>query len=61
MIRATTLDDISTVQQIAKISWNETYRNIIPENIQALFLEKAYSNTMLAKRMEENYFSNRRT
>lgn len=56
MIRATTLDDISTVQQIAKISWNETYRNIIPEHIQALFLEKAYSNTMLAKRMEKTIF-----
>ncbi|WP_144513608.1 GNAT family N-acetyltransferase [Bacillus sp. FJAT-22090] len=56
MIRATTLDDISTVQQIAKISWNDTYKNIIPDNIQELFLEKAYSNTMLAKRMEKTIF-----
>ncbi|TQR04686.1 GNAT family N-acetyltransferase [Psychrobacillus soli] len=56
MIRATTLEDISTVQQIAKISWNETYKDIIPDNIQALFLEKAYSNTMLAKRMEKTIF-----
>lgn len=56
MIRATTLDDISTVQQIAKISWNDTYKNIIPDSVQELFLEKAYSNTMLAKRMEKTIF-----
>ena len=37
MIRATTLDDISTVQHIAKISWNDTYKDIIPDDIQALF------------------------
>lgn len=56
MIRATTLEDISTVQQIAKISWNETYKDIIPNTIQELFLEKAYSNMMLAKRIERTIF-----
>lgn len=56
MIRATTLEDISTVQQIAKISWNETYKDIIPDTIQELFLEKAYSNMMLAKRIERTIF-----
>ncbi|MEI4770741.1 GNAT family N-acetyltransferase [Psychrobacillus sp. FJAT-51614] len=56
MIRAITLNDIATVQQIAKISWNDTYKGIIPDNIQELFLEKAYSNTMLAKRIEKTIF-----
>lgn len=56
MIRAITLKDIATVQQIAKISWNDTYKNIIPNDIQHLFLEKAYSNTMLAKRIEKTIF-----
>lgn len=56
MIRAITLNDLATVQQIAKISWNSTYKGIIPDNIQELFLEKAYSNTMLAKRMEKTIF-----
>ncbi|WP_342599268.1 GNAT family N-acetyltransferase [Psychrobacillus sp. FSL H8-0483] len=56
MIRATTLEDISTVQQIAKISWNDTYKDIIPEEIQKIFLEKAYSKMMLAKRIEKTLF-----
>ena len=56
MIRATTLEDISTVQQIARISWNDTYRDIIPEETQELFLQKAYSTMMLAKRMEKTIF-----
>ncbi|MFF2753881.1 GNAT family N-acetyltransferase [Psychrobacillus sp. NPDC058041] len=56
MIRAITLEDLTTVQQIAKISWNDTYKGIIPEEIQQLFLDKAYSNTMLAKRMEKTIF-----
>ena len=56
MIRAITLEDLSTVQHIAKISWNDTYKGIIPEEIQQLFLDKAYSNTMLAKRIEKTIF-----
>lgn len=56
MIRAITFQDIAAVQQIATISWNDTYKNIIPENIQQLFLEKAYSKTMLAKRIEKTIF-----
>lgn len=56
MIRATTLQDISIVQQIAKISWNDAYKNIIPDDVQELFLNKAYSNTMLAKRIEKTIF-----
>ncbi|QFG00532.1 GNAT family N-acetyltransferase [Psychrobacillus glaciei] len=56
MIRAITLKDIAAVQQIAKISWNDTYKDIIPDDIQQLFLDKAYSNTMLAKRIEKTIF-----
>lgn len=56
MIRATTLDDISIIQQIAKVSWNDTYQNIIPDDIQTLFLEKAYSPMMIVKRIEKTIF-----
>lgn len=56
MIRAMTFKDIATVQQIAKISWNDTYKDIIPPSVQQLFLEKAYSNNMLAKRIEKTIF-----
>ena len=56
MIRTITAEDMTTVQQIAKDSWNDTYKGIIPDDIQALFLEKAYSLTMLKKRMEKTIF-----
>ena len=39
MIRATTLQDISIVQQIAKISWNDTYKNIIPDEYSRTFFK----------------------
>ncbi len=47
------LDDIPAVQQIAKISWNDTYEGIIPIDVQNLFIEKAYSTAMLMKRLEK--------
>lgn len=56
MIRTITAQDITTVQQIAKASWHDTYKGIIPDDIQQLFLEKAYSFTMLNKRMEKTIF-----
>ncbi|MBW9235363.1 GNAT family N-acetyltransferase, partial [Leptospira santarosai] len=46
-------DDIAAVQQIAKISWNDTYEGIIPGDIQNLFIERAYSNAMMMKRLEK--------
>lgn len=46
-------DDIAAVQQIAKISWHDTYEGIIPAEIQDLFIERAYSNAMMMKRLEK--------
>ncbi len=46
-------DDIAAVQQIAKISWNDTYKGIIPDDIQNLFIERTYSNGMMMKRLEK--------
>lgn len=46
-------DDIAAVQQIAKISWHDTYEGIIPTAIQDLFIERAYSNAMMMKRLEK--------
>jgi len=48
-------DDIAAVQQIAKISWNDTYENIIPIDVQNSFLQKAYSHAMMLKRLEKTY------
>ena len=53
MIRAMKLEDIAAVQQIAKISWNDTYDGIIPIEVQNLFIERAYSTAMMMKRLEK--------
>lgn len=47
-------EDISHVQNIAKISWNETYEGIIPLEIQDSFLKMAYNDDMMNKRLENS-------
>ena len=39
MIRPMTSKDIEHVQQIAHVTWRETYCGIIPEELQTTFLE----------------------
>jgi ribosomal protein S18 acetylase RimI-like enzyme len=50
-----TTEDISYIQQIAHITWNDTYAGIIPENIQKAFINSTYSDAMLMKRMEKTH------
>ncbi|MDJ1089304.1 GNAT family N-acetyltransferase [Macrococcus caseolyticus] len=50
-IRNMTEDDIPKIQHIAKLSWHDTYAEIIPFHIQDNFLEMAYSSSMLEKRL----------
>ena len=42
-IREMKMEDIQQVQQVAKISWNITYKGIIPLEIQESFLRAAYN------------------
>lgn len=53
MIRTGTAQDITAVQEIAHISWNDTYHDIIPMNIQQKFLEKSYSVPMMEMRLKK--------
>lgn len=53
MIRPMTINDITEVQRIAKLSWEHTYKNIIPTTIQTNYLNYFYSNSMLEKRLEK--------
>lgn len=53
MIRLMTAKDSVHVQQIARITWSETYKAIIPEEIQKEFIDRSYSNAMMIKRMEK--------
>lgn len=50
-IRNMTEKDIPKIQNIAKLSWHDTYEEIIPLHIQDNFLEMAYSISMLEKRL----------
>lgn len=53
VIRKAEMKDIQAIQKIAKISWNQTYKNLIPEPIQNRFLEKAYSDDYMEKRIQQ--------
>ena len=53
MIRTGTPQDIAAVQEIAHISWNDTYQDIIPLNIQQSFLDKSYSVPMMEMRLKK--------
>ncbi|UOB20645.1 GNAT family N-acetyltransferase [Macrococcus armenti] len=50
-IREISVSDISAVQNVAKLSWHDTYEGIIPRHIQENFLDIAYSTSMLEKRL----------
>lgn len=52
MIRAGTIEDIKAVQEIAHISWNDTYEGIIPSPVQKSFLDKSYSTPMMEMRLK---------
>jgi ribosomal protein S18 acetylase RimI-like enzyme len=43
--------DITQVQEVAKTSWNTTYEGIIPLDIQERFLNTAYNDEMMLKRL----------
>ncbi|ANU26454.1 GNAT family N-acetyltransferase [Planococcus versutus] len=53
MIRTGTSADIPSVQEIAKVSWNDTYAGIIPLTIQESFLDKSYSIPMMEMRLKK--------
>lgn len=47
--------DISGVQHVAKVTWNATYKGIIPEPIQEKFIKMAYNDVMMERRMKNSY------
>jgi ribosomal protein S18 acetylase RimI-like enzyme len=46
-IRRATVNDIPTIQEIAVITWDATYREVISDNNRHDFLERAYSKGSL--------------
>ncbi|MFJ7744513.1 GNAT family N-acetyltransferase [Peribacillus sp. NPDC097295] len=55
-IRNMEVDDIPHVQSVARTSWHSTYEGIIPIDIQERFLQYAYSDDMMRKRIEQSFF-----
>lgn len=51
-IRTMEKKDIPRVQKVAKTSWNHTYAGIIPFDIQENFLNMAYSDEMMQRRLK---------
>lgn len=51
LIRKMKREDITIVQDVAAKSWNATYEGIIPATTQENFLNAAYSNEMMEKRL----------
>jgi ribosomal protein S18 acetylase RimI-like enzyme len=46
--------DISLVQKVARTSWYTTYEGIIPREVQESFLNIAYNDEMLKKRLKQS-------
>jgi ribosomal protein S18 acetylase RimI-like enzyme len=53
MIRPMTAMDSMHVQQIVRKTWNVTYSDSIPAEIQNKFIDCSYSDAMILKRMEK--------
>ncbi|UOQ84412.1 GNAT family N-acetyltransferase [Gracilibacillus salinarum] len=52
-IRKAIPQDIAAIQKVASISWHETYDGLIPETIQDKFLDNAYSDVSMQRRVEQ--------
>jgi len=48
IVRRATVSDIPSIQEIARVTWADTYRGIIPEEAQAKVLARAYSTESLS-------------
>ncbi|MGE8205077.1 N-acetyltransferase family protein [Heyndrickxia sp. NPDC080065] len=55
-IRKAIHEDIPDIQQVAKISWNQTYEGIIHADVQEDFLKNAYSEQSLEYRLQNTIF-----
>lgn len=54
LVRAMQENDIKQVQYVAKVTWNTTYKGIIPLAIQDKFLGAAYSDELMHKRLNHS-------
>ncbi|WIY63068.1 GNAT family N-acetyltransferase [Bacillus arachidis] len=55
VVRDMNARDIIAVQEVAKVAWHDTYRGLIPQEIQDKFLGQAYSFEMMKRRLEHSH------
>jgi ribosomal protein S18 acetylase RimI-like enzyme len=55
-VRRMTVDDVEAVREVARETWNDAYRDIIPELERAVSVERAYAREVLKRRMERGTF-----
>jgi len=55
-IRDAGIGDVREIQNVARTTWDHTYRESIPESVRAEFVSQAYSGYVLRQRMESNVF-----
>ena len=55
-VRELSVRDLRAVQEVARITWAETYRGMIPDDERTSFVERAYSEEALRLRMETGVF-----
>ncbi len=48
--------DMEAVREVARVTWADAYRGIVPEHVQAEFLARAYSDAALTQRMQRGTF-----
>jgi ribosomal protein S18 acetylase RimI-like enzyme len=55
-VRDAGVDDVRKIQRVARITWDHTYRETIPESVRREFVNRAYSADSLRNRVEANVF-----
>ena len=55
-IRNAGVDDVREIQNVARTTWDHTYRESIPESVRKEFVSQAYSPYSLRHRLESNIF-----
>lgn len=49
-------DDADAIRHVARITWDHTYRDTVPEKVRAEFVRRAYSDESLLRRIENDVF-----
>lgn len=55
-VRDAQSSDVRGIQDVARTTWDDAYRQIIPEEVRTEFVNRAYSRAALARRIAEGTF-----